>query len=676
MQRRCTYLNPEKRRGIRTGYLRAIEVALALLLECVPACENVLLVALAGQEEEGYRDCFLDKDSPAAEALLKRWHQSQAYQNIDRLISKDGGTPRSDPPAGGDRVDNIAGFVPRSIDRGLPAGIRAEANGELDRWLATSPDLLQNRAALASLELPPNFRHYLDVYHNYSHSWFPILEEEVLAQVMASYSPMALLPDPRSHGYGAHSELWSALAVGAALDSRQQSLFSDRQLGSPFDVGRPSDTASWKTHTHIYSTARHLIPPEDGRLVEPHVRSLLLLSLVKLTHDELNAAWLLVGQAVRLFLHLQLPRQCSREEATFAKQDLIVFMACFILDTLVSLRLEKPSHLRPEDLPNTLHPSHPQFRLFSAAQEPLGTISSPSPLAVLFQQYKFSRILNHHLYSRTGETSTLPGSRPADLIRSLDPPFHFCNALVHADLTPKAPAASLVHAAFLAASVLISPISMPRLIESLIDVASHCVSGAGAHGSPILLTLYLELAIGNHRIECLKADEQIRMLEILNILKGRHESSRYTHSVEGPSMTPRSAMEGLTPDQAASGPMFAGDSPGMPEYIRAGDFSDTRAPYNNNPVAPGAIQSRADTSSDAAVRLDPLLGGDLNNDDQGMVNLGRLGACSVDYDAILDELSSLDYVDNIEPDPQFLANLGFAPGCEPNEMFNGNFGSF
>lgn len=53
---------------------------------------------------------------------------------------------------------------------------------------------------------------------------------------------------------------------------------------------------------------------------------------------------------------------------------------------------------------------------------------------------------------------------------------------------------------------------------------------------------------------------------------------------------------------------------------------------------------------------------------------GPLGQ-AIDYDAILDELGTIDYTDGIGMDPQFMVNLGFAPGCDLGEMFQGDFGS-
>ena len=45
-----------------------------------------------------------------------------------------------------------------------------------------------------------------------------------------------------------------------------------------------------------------------------------------------------------------------------------------------------------------------------------------------------------------------------------------------------------------------------------------------------------------------------------------------------------------------------------------------------------------------------------------------------DYDALLDDLASIECADPIDVDPQFMTNLGFAPGCDITEIFTRDFG--
>ncbi|SPQ25941.1 d3dc6fe4-80c6-4b77-b5fb-f9de06e561e2 [Thermothielavioides terrestris] len=47
---------------------------------------------------------------------------------------------------------------------------------------------------------------------------------------------------------------------------------------------------------------------------------------------------------------------------------------------------------------------------------------------------------------------------------------------------------------------------------------------------------------------------------------------------------------------------------------------------------------------------------------------------SPDYDALLDDLASIECTDAVDADAQFMANLGFAPGCDIAEILRRDFG--
>ena len=57
------------------------------------------------------------------------------------------------------------------------------------------------------------------------------------------------------------------------------------------------------------------------------------------------------------------------------------------------------------------------------------------------------------------------------------------------------------------------------------------------------------------------------------------------------------------------------------------------------------------------------------------LNIPPLGfGHSPDYDALLDDLAAIERVDAVDLDTQFMTNLGFAPGCDINEILTRNFG--
>lgn len=490
---------------------------------------------------------MLDKDSPspAAEALLSRWHGSEASRAVGRLISRDEDALPDDDAADGDE----AGPVSYSEDA---PGRRMDRNDELAGWRhdsllqAPSPTPRNDTAAASFLQLPRRFRAYLDSYFASSHSSFPVADEEAILRLAESYPPTGVRVNPCDPACAFHSELWSAVTIGAALSSRQR---------PPRDA--TAGGADEASHASFYATARKLIPLEDGAPTSAHVRSLLLLALAKLAGDETSASWLLIGQAVTLLLQL-VKNHGGHGKAVQDRR--ILLMGCFVLDTLVSLALGNPSHMRSLDLPNFLDSLDPQFgnpvaprRAPMAADRPHpDAFSSPDgdplPEASLLQQYKFAKVLSEHLTPQAAGATPASKSGASDLIESLDPPFHFCNSLVQGSVPRRTPGAALAQAGFLASSILLSPAPQPRLIQSLVDTVGQHISSTSSDAPPPLLTVYVELATQNGRVTCLGPDERARTAALLAALRGRTEHlgadpSPKPPEVERPGIAPRHAYE-------------------------------------------------------------------------------------------------------------------------------------
>lgn len=672
LRRQCTYLNPGKRRGIRTGYLRAIELALALLMESLPACEGVLLRALAerGADLSG---ALLDKDasSPAAEALLGRWQQSEAFKAVGRLISRDEDSLRDDETVDGDGAGTSwSGDAPGRLE---PTVEQQQQQQRIWRGgpllQGPTPPTPMDPPAASLLELPRHFRYYLDTYFTSSHSSFPIADEEAMLRLADSYPPTGVRLLPSDPTCALHSELWGAMAVGAALASQQ----------------RPQE-ADEASYTSLYATARKLLPLEEGAPTASHVRSLLLLSLVKLTSNETNAAWSLIGQAVTLLL--QLIKNHGGHEKVAQERFPVVLMACFVLDTLVSLTLGNPSHMRSLNLPTFLNaPGLQAGNLMAGRGAPTSmgrcsdtdAFSSPkvAPLTSLYQHYKFAKVLSQHLSPSAAAPSPAFRSGPSDIIESLEPPFHFCNSLVQGSAEEEAPSAVLAQAGFLTGSILLSSAPAPRLLQNLLDKVRQYAPGAGSRPPPPLLALYVELATGDDRMSCLSPDEREKTAALLAALKGGmrnicSDSIRRSTVAGNPRLPPPpqpQPMRGLTSEQ----PLPMSDPRGRTfSHTHSADPTATTGPYGAFGM-PNTIRPLPNNSG--VPPLNPVLNTGFEDNNSGMVPPPAMPeGYSMDYDAILDELSSMDYVDSSEPDPQFMANLGFAPGSELNDMFGGHFG--
>ncbi|RYP66880.1 hypothetical protein DL769_005912 [Monosporascus sp. CRB-8-3] len=615
MKRRCAYSTSEKRRGIRTGYLRAIELALAILLEQIPACEELLLSVLL-RHEDGSRDFLLDRESTVGDELLKKWQKSKVYRGVDRLISRERGGPHGELDASGNELDMqiSANRNSQAINLGgLPSTAPRDTMDGIGQWMPKGGGHGREDDSFV-VQLPTDFRRLLDVYFAYTHCWFPIVERDKIMNLASSYPSDGLILDPRTDSCAAHSELWSAMAVAAARNPEAESC-----------SGSNSRSDGRLDSERIYRIARRLVPFEDTTFHSSHSRSILLLSLVKLGKKENSAAWLLIGNAVRLLL--QSKKDPIERQFTSEDPDSLVFMACCLLDTLVSLNLGQPSHIRTAGYPASLQrlqiPPGPL-----ACWEPIPGIgpylnddasskqAALSPAGCLYQLYKFCAIL-----SRKVEQPKSLDSSPAaaDLVKALDPPFYFCNTLIHEGFNPRCPSAFLVQAGFLTSSILLTPGSRPYLMGSLIEVVEACLNKFAACGSPLLLLLYLELASGNGRATGLQHSDKTRLERALESLR---------NSSGGDDTTTISSNGSLT------------------HPVRSDQSADASFTTQVQSLAPQFGVQEADSGA---------------------------GECTVDYDALLDELASLDYVDSMDPDPQFMANLGFGPGCETQDMLRWDF---
>jgi hypothetical protein len=125
---------------------------------------------------------------------------------------------------------------------------------------------------------------------------------------------------------------------------QERSITATRQM-----AGFPSDRPR---SSQLYATAKALIPGEDGIHEIGHVQALLILSLVQLGQQKWNAAWILVGQAVRIARWLGLGSPAMPDEKGSARSK-HVFLGCFVLETLVAIKTGQAPSLRKEDLSKT-----------------------------------------------------------------------------------------------------------------------------------------------------------------------------------------------------------------------------------------------------------------------------------------------------------------------------------
>ena len=307
MQRRFCDTHEKQR-----GYIRTLEIALGWVFENVSGSEGALDAVLT--HEGGRGQALLTGNDPGGgERLHKRWRESRVHKGIDHILSG-GNVPVSRPQEG-------------------------------DASVSTSVGLLR---------LPEDHWRLLDIYFSYTHSWLPILGKQGIYQASYLYPAPGLTLDPREPSSAAHAELWSALALASFQD-----LANSTTTSSPRDAGKDDAALS---PAAIYLVARSLIPLEDGPFQIHHSRALLLLSLANLGRGRLTPAWLLVGSAIRIALDINANVNTQQSASASASTDngrerqriQSVLIACFIIDTVISARDNKPPHLKAEDMQHVL----------------------------------------------------------------------------------------------------------------------------------------------------------------------------------------------------------------------------------------------------------------------------------------------------------------------------------
>ncbi|OLN96987.1 Quinic acid utilization activator 2 [Colletotrichum chlorophyti] len=688
LSRQCTYNVAPKKRGVQTGLIRTLELALVWLFDQVPGTEE-RLAGLLAQEGDGGQSLLLDKDSEAGNRLHKRWRRCRVHKDIDRILSgKDCISPRQDT-SGDDSEIEADGH---SKDKGEtpPDGIDAspkQAAAAPKTDAARGEQFARHRHGSRSrrrFKLPNNSPRLLEVFYSYTHSWFPLLnDKETLDAVAASYPSNGLDIDPEdSNTSAAHAELWCALAVGAFQDAR-----SSKTIGG----SDPPEPPSW-----TFAAARSLIPVET-EMALGHVKALLILSLVKLGQDNAGAASLLVGLGVRGTMALtdQWSLQSNdngrnmssgpsdpalANHETYSKALDRALMACLMLDTVVSLRLGQTPHMRTSDTkdkpteesgPEEWAPWVPRAgfgsEIADAAVQPAQCLSSFNQL------YQFFRAINQSVES--GSAGSHAGA--ANLVQALDARFSFCNSVVFgASTIPKLPSAFLIQATFLGATLTLMADPRVSLVWSLMEVLENSIEHFGAAGVSPLLVTYMSIANTKSCVKALRDDDKARWNSLMgDLMSVWQDQTALDASPMNTDTTDR------TPTQAEPAVPHFSQPPSVRQNAQYPQYAVTTDSYQSNgnhflQAASSASPSTARTMPfTPGSQMDAFPSGFMGHlsSTQAPYLIGQ-GAHGVDYDAIMDELASIDCTDSMEADPQFMANLGFAPGSDLTDMLRGEFG--
>ncbi|KAL3420110.1 hypothetical protein PVAG01_08609 [Phlyctema vagabunda] len=463
--RTCSYDANVKKRGLPEGYVRGLEKLWGLAIREVEGMEDKILLVLTGEDGTETLLTIWNEDGPS-DSLVDTWRKSRISQELERLLpilepsTDTGKRKRLDSESqAGKRVD-ISGSQKASSVTADPEASQSLPGASWPEKFSdnTSPGTIHSRhdskddvgvlhaqhkpsptsgstsaptAAAAEVpNLPSDTWQLLDVYFSYTHCWLPIIEKHDLLRTSYQYSQVKDAEPTSSLMSGDHAALWAAISYAK---------YQHSTLQGPHAAKADADWSPRETYSH----ARSLIPDEEGAFQLGHIQALLILTLANIGLGHLRRAWLLIGQAVRVAIDMDLDRP-SNEGIDASRSSLRtkhVYLGCFVLETILAARLGRRPHLRSEDVTKVgllnedgLEEWDPWTDCLSARKEAPGSSRGPlSALSTFNRLVQVLQILNDAICSISSDsskqqlliTSTSLLDRLRDWKQSQPPQFSF-----------------------------------------------------------------------------------------------------------------------------------------------------------------------------------------------------------------------------------------------------------
>lgn len=286
----------------------------------------------------------------ASETLHESWKTSRLFGALERMLSNpDVSTPQNQDKRQRDDCDDLPGVRDNwgfrlvrsstSLGPGVPRVVEPSTSPITKRARLSlpedSPPVPQSVKDFNMLQLPPQASQLLDVYFAVTHTWFPIVAKHNVLRASYFYANAPFSVSNVRAESGDHAALWAILSYTIS-----------QSKGNLRDGTAPLSKAK-----DFYSISRMLIPSEKENYELGHIQALLLLALVNIGLEDWTAAWLLSGQAVRMALSMGLGLPANNQRSDDEKQGKAVFLGCFVIDSLLSFRLNRNPCISSNDLP-------------------------------------------------------------------------------------------------------------------------------------------------------------------------------------------------------------------------------------------------------------------------------------------------------------------------------------
>ncbi|KAG6002882.1 hypothetical protein E4U21_002704 [Claviceps maximensis] len=703
LARHCSYTPATKKRGVQTGYLRTIELSLAWLFDQIPESEQALLRLLAQPTPGREARALLGKGS-AGRHLQKIWSETRVRKAIDALLADTRLVPSDS--SGNEQISAAyhrpPGFFHLHVDDGgdsytpkLAASLTAKAT----QYCSTDTPG-SDRGHGIVLKLPPHWERLVAVYVSYTHCWLPILRPEALRSLAKSYGASGIHIDLEGDRSlcSRHSELWAALAIAAFQDGS----CSEYELSLECSA------------SYIFRVARSLVPGNDEAINLHNTSAIILHSVILVGRGEIVSASLLLGKAARLLKRLQFGQGSGSDDGdscTSRDQSRVIEriqldtarMACSLLATLTSLSMDQQIVADVCDAARNISQSTAEFTGFDQIWHSVPCADVPrqfsqtvasskmEPIHTLTQLHVLTTVLRAIVYGKLHVDRQTRPMDVDDVARTLDPRFQYCHSFMPSSSTSiiPIPSAFLVKLLFLTVTNEVSPHLRMSLFSGFLETMETMFANFGAARSPPVVSLLLHIWQKRATGSDISEAEQSRWRLAVHRLHSIWQDGGldYDVDVEGllqeqDDVVPRKAMGPIHQVVAAASQALQIEAHPMSKpgsgSSRSGPFRHNSSAGNKHAVEPPTLGYSHSASSNPYYPAHVVMpyaassGGKENT--QLVFPGGHRITPNVDYDALFEDLGSVGYTETMEMDTRFMTDLGFAPGCDLAEMFQGGRG--
>ncbi|QUC22938.1 uncharacterized protein UV8b_07179 [Ustilaginoidea virens] len=684
--RPCSYTPATKKRGVQTGYLRTIELSLAWLFLQSPECESSLHALLKQPGNSRETRALLGKGG-AGRQLQKVWTDSRVHKAIDLLLSETPNAASDEKTSGNnsDHEEHLAAHAQPRMRAVMPrfAGQTDDASSAA---LSCRPDQShQTKRDRSFTKLPDQWERLLHLYASYTHCWLPIAQPDALHSLATSYGShgveLDLATDPSNRSL--HAELWAALAIASFQD-----------------IPRPGhdNLASWKP-ADVFLVARSLLPADDGIFDIHSVNATIIHAVILIGRGKAFAASLLLGKAARILHHqTQSAAETSSRQASIPStvQRETALLSCALLDTLTCSLLDQPAmtNVYGKDFATSTTTMEysgfdkpwPPMPSFSASFDRPGPTIQPMmwPIRTMVQLHAFTTVLDRQLSSSLKHGAATQYRSPEDLVRKLDSRFSFCNSLIGGSSIPTVPSAYLVKLLFLATTIELAPEVRCSLVSGFLELVESCLEKFGAALTPPIVLLLLQLVEKRAKTDNMGETEQATwrsaMERLRNIWQDEQEPTCAPRASMGKSIRQQnpqreSFIQPCTSHGHGVGSNNQGhSSPPATRLRRAGSQKGGEASAQTHFGHQDAVPDAASMLDSASYTTHTTHANNDRVDARLALPTSDRMNQNFDYDALFEDLGSFGCTDDLEMDSRFMTNLGFAPGCDLAEIFQGDFG--